>query len=119
MRPLHCLTLSLLLMGQPASAQDLLKPPAQAEPPEINGGPATDIVSEPVIHARGTLEAIDRERGQVRIAHEAVPTLEWPAASMTFEARLEQLEGLAVGDRVRIGFQEEDGRAALVFIERR
>ena len=118
MRPLHCLTLSLLLFIQTAVAEDLLKPP-QAEPPVINGGPATEIVSEPVIHARGTIEAIDRERGQVTIAHDAVPTLKWPAASMAFEARREQFEGLAVGDRVGISFQEEGGQAALVSIERR
>lgn len=118
MRPLHCFTLSLLLLGQPVLAEDLLKPPSQAEPPVINGGPATDIVSEPVIQARGTIEALDRERGQVTIAHDAVPTLKWPAASMAFEARREQLEGLAVGDRVRISFQEEGGQAALVSIER-
>ena len=118
MRPLHCFTLSLLLLAQPALAEDLLKPPPQAEPPVINGGPATEIVSEPVIRARGIIEAIDRERGRVTIAHDAVPTLKWPAASMAFQARREQLEGLAVGDRVRIGFQEEGGRAALVSIER-
>ncbi len=119
MRPLNRLTLSLLLCAQAALAEDLLKPPSQAMPPAINGGPVTGIVSEPVIHARGTIEAIDRERGQVTIAHDAVPTLNWPAASMTFEALREQLEGLAVGDRVRIGFQEEGGQAALVSIERR
>lgn len=118
MRPLHCLILSLLFI-QTVPAQDLLKPPPQAEPAVINGGPASEILAEPVIRARGTLEAIDRERGRVTIAHDAVPTLKWPAASMTFEVRREQLEGLAVGDRVRIGFREEDGRAALVSIERR
>ena len=36
MRPLHCFTLSLLLLGQPVLAEDLLKPPSQAEPPVIN-----------------------------------------------------------------------------------
>lgn len=117
MKPLYCVTLSLSLLVQPVFAQDLLKPAVQPESPSINGGPATDIVSEPVVHANGQIEAIDRDA--VTIAHDAVPTLKWPAATMDFQARQEQLEGLSVGDRVRIGFQTEGDKAALVSIEKR
>lgn len=119
MKLLHCVTVSLSLLVSPVFAQDLLKPSTRGDSPTINGGPATDIVSEPVVHAEGRIEAIGPDKGVVTIAHEAVPALKWPAATMDFHARREQLEGLKVGDRVRISFQAEDDEAALVSIDKR
>ena len=119
MKPLHCVTLSLILLVQPALAQDLLKPATPAQSPDIDAGPATEMVSEPVVRATGTIEAINRERGVVSIAHGPIPALKWPASTMEFQARPEQLESLAVGDAVRIGFQSEGDEAALVSIDKR
>jgi len=119
MKLLHCVTFSLSLLVSSVFAQDLLKPPTQVDSPTINGGPATEVVSEPVVHADGRIEAIGRDKGVVTIAHEAVPALKWPAATMDFHALREQLEGLSVGDQVRISFQTEDDQAALVSIEKR
>lgn len=119
MKSSHCLALGLLLLAQVAPAQDLLKPSEPADAPEIDAGPPTELMSEPVMRAEGTIEALDRERGVVTIAHGPVPALKWPASSMEFQARREQLEGLAVGDEVRIGFQSEGDEAALVSIDKR
>ncbi|WP_217475365.1 copper-binding protein [Stutzerimonas stutzeri] len=119
MKTQHRLALGLLLCAQLATAQDLLKPTAPADAPDIDGGPATELVSEPVMRAEGRIEALDREQGVVTIAHGPVPALKWPASSMDFQARREQLEGLAVGDEVRIGFQSEGDKAALVSIDKR
>ena len=119
MKPLHCVTLSLILLVQPALAQDLLKPATPAQSPDIDAGPATEMVSEPVVRATGTIEAINRERGVVSIAHGPIPALKWPASTMEFQARPEQLEDFAVGDAVRIGFQSEGDEAALVSIDKR
>ncbi|WP_404439882.1 copper-binding protein [Stutzerimonas chloritidismutans] len=119
MKPFHCVTLSLVLLVQSALAQDLLKPATPADSPDIDAGPATEMVSEPVMRATGTIEAIDRERGVVTIAHGPVPALKWPASTMEFQARREQLEGLAKGDAVQIGFQSEGDEAALVSIDKR
>lgn len=119
MKPLHCATLSLLFLAHPTLAQDLLKPTEPAGSSTINGGPATEIVSEPVMRATGRIESIDREGGRVTIAHGPVPTLKWPASTMAFEARREQLEGLSVGDSVSFTFQSEGEQAALVSIETR
>ncbi len=119
MKLLHCVTLTLSLLVQPVFAQDLLKPPTSAGSPSINGGPATEVASEPVVHASGRIEVIDRDEGVVTIDHDAVPALRWPAATMEFQARREQLEGLSVGDEVRISFQSEGDEAALVSIEKR
>ena len=117
MKPLHRVALSLLFLAQPALAQDLLKPAGPSNSPAI--GPATEIVSEPVMPATGTIEAIDREQGTVTIAHGPVPTLKWPASTMAFQARREQLQGISVGDAVRFTFQSESDEAAIVSIEKR
>ncbi len=119
MKALHCVTLSLLLLVQPALAKDLFKPATPAQSPDIDAGPATEMVSEPVMRATGTIEAMDRERGVVTIAHGPVPALKWPASTMELQARPEQLEGLDVGDAVRIGFQSEGDEAAIVSIDKR
>ena len=118
MKPLHCITLSLVLLVQPALAEDLLKPATPAPSPDIDAGPATEMVSEPVQRATGTIEAVDRERGVVTIAHGPVPALKWPASTMEFKARQEQLEGLSVGDAVQIDFQSEGDEAAIVSIDK-
>lgn len=119
MKALHCITLSLALLAQPALAEDLLKPTTPAPTPDIDARPATEMVSEPVIRATGTIEALDRERGVVTIAHGPVPALKWPASTMQFQVREQQLEGLEVGDAVRIGFQSEGDEAAIVSIDKR
>ena len=66
MKALHCITLSLALLVQPALAEDLLKPTTPAPTPDIDAGPATEMVSEPVIRATGTIEAMDRGGGNFR-----------------------------------------------------
>ena len=119
MKTLHCFTLSLLLLGQSVMAEDLLKPASPAGTPEIDGGPATEMVSEPVMRATGTIQALDRQRGVVSIAHGPVPALKWPASTLDFQARREQLEGLSVGDAVQISFQSEGEQAAIVSIDKR
>lgn len=119
MKLLHCVMSSLLLCAQPVLAQDLLKPSAPADSPDINNGPATEMVSEPVMRATGTIEALDRQAGVVTIAHGPVPALKWPASTMDFQVRREQLEGLNVGDSVQIGFQSEGEQAAIVSIDKR
>ena len=119
MKAFYCVTLSLVLLAPAALAQDLLKTAAPSDSPDIDAGPATEMVSEPVMRATGTIEAIDRERGVVAIAHGPVPALKWPASTMEFQARREQLEGLAKGDAVQIGFQSEGDEAALVSIDKR
>lgn len=118
MKTHHCLTLGLLLFAQCVLAQDLLKPSEPAASPVIDAGPATELVSEPVIRATGTIESLNRDGGVVTIAHGPVPALKWPAATMEFQARREQLEGLAEGDRVRITFQSDGDDAALVSIDK-
>jgi len=61
----------------------------------------------------GVVEAMDRERQRLDIAHEAIPGF-MGAMTMTFVAAApEQLDVLSVGDRVHFTFSVED-RARLV-----
>lgn len=49
----------------------------------------------------GVLEAVNIERGNVQIAHEAIAELHWPAMSMWFTLRGSLPSGIKVGDTVR------------------
>jgi Cu(I)/Ag(I) efflux system membrane fusion protein len=51
-----------------------------AAKPAATGGPQ-------VHEARGTVSAVDASGGTVEIAHGAIPSLQWPAMTMTFKAR--------------------------------
>lgn len=48
----------------------------------------------------GTVTAIDKAAGKITLDHQAIPEVNWPAMTMTFDARPALLEGLAVGDKV-------------------
>lgn len=55
----------------------------------------------------GTIEGIDRARRAVTIAHEAIPSLKWPAMTMEFKVQSEgQLAGLRTGEAVKFSFVE-------------
>jgi Cu(I)/Ag(I) efflux system periplasmic protein CusF len=54
--------------------------------------------------ATGTITAIDTATGKITLDHSPVPELQWPAMTMGFGAKREQLKGLAVGDKVAFEF---------------
>ncbi|QQZ44432.1 copper-binding protein [Pseudomonas sp. SK3(2021)] len=66
--------------------------------------------------AEGTIKAIDTTKQRVTIAHGAVPAVQWPPMTMAFAATAEQLQGLAIGDRVTFAFRLEGGAATIVSI---
>jgi Cu/Ag efflux protein CusF len=67
---------------------------------------------------KGTIQSVDREAGTIKIAHEAVPSLNWPAMTMDFKVpNKEDLAGLKEGDLVEFQFAEESaGRYAITAI---
>ncbi|HEY0665780.1 MAG TPA: copper-binding protein [Gallionella sp.] len=66
----------------------------------------------------GVLKDIRAEK--VKIAHEPIPGLAWPAMTMWLELRGTQTKGIRVGDSVRFELQQEDGKAWVISrIERR
>ena len=48
----------------------------------------------------GTVTAIDKKTSKITLDHQAIPEVNWPAMTMTFDAKPGVLEGLAVGDKV-------------------
>jgi len=76
--------------------------------PEANpSSPAAP--SEMQTHAaKGTIQSIDHEAGTVKIAHETVPSMNWPAMTMEFKASsAQELVGLAEGEQVEFHFTAE------------
>ena len=54
--------------------------------------------------ATGTVTAIEKATGKITLDHSPVRELQWPAMTMGFGAKPEQLKGLAVGDKVVFEF---------------
>ncbi len=56
---------------------------------------------------KGNVVAVDKAGGKVKLKHEAVPELEWPAMTMFFAvADKSQLDTVKAGDRVEFEFVE-------------
>ena len=59
--------------------------------------------------AKGTVKSVSAEKGTVTIAHGAVPSLKWPAMTMTFKAADRKLiENTKPGAQVNFAFQQKD-----------
>ena len=57
---------------------------------------------------KGTIQSVDRQAGTVKIAHEAVPSLNWPAMTMEFKlSNAQDSAGLKEGEQVEFHFTEE------------
>lgn len=67
---------------------------------------------------KGRIQSVDRDAGTVKIAHEAVPGLNWPAMTMDFKlANQQDLATLKEGEQVEFRFTEESaGRYAITEI---
>lgn len=65
--------------------------------------------------AKGEVVAVDKVAGKVKLKHEAIPALEWPAMTMFFAvADKAQLDTLEVGARVEFQFVKVSGSAPLI-----
>jgi Cu(I)/Ag(I) efflux system membrane fusion protein len=91
-------------------------PMPNASPSDVSAQGAS---TERQTHAtKGTIQNVDREAGTVKIAHEPVPSLNWPAMTMDFKVMDKQdLVGLKQGEQVEFQFTEESaGRYAITEI---
>ncbi|OYY77073.1 MAG: hypothetical protein B7Y43_12610 [Sphingomonas sp. 28-62-20] len=82
------------------------KPAEQAATPTASNAMANMEMStaSKTGKATGTVTAIDTATGKITLDHSPVPELQWPAMTMGFGAKPEQLKGLAVGDKVAFEF---------------
>ena len=82
----------------PPAAPPVAAAPAEPEPsPDPAPAPA-----EATRHASGTamIESIDVAAGKVTLAHDAIPALEWPGMTMTFDVSGVDLAQFQAGDAV-------------------
>jgi len=80
------------------------------------GEPATQAQNPTTHVTTGVVRAVDAE--EITLAHEPVPTLQWPAMTMPFAlARPELGQGLRPGQKVRVHFSQRDGEAVIEQVE--
>lgn len=61
--------------------------------------------------AAGKVKSISEDRMSLRIFHDPIPELKWPAMNMKFEvADHELVRSLEAGDTVRFEFVQQDGK---------
>lgn len=66
------------------------------------------------------VKSVDRESGRVMLAHDPVPTLEWPAMTMGFAvADKALLKDVKAGEKVTFSFSEKNGKFVITEIESR
>lgn len=74
---------------------------------------AADAESAPAASAVGVVQQVKPEEGRVKISHEAIQALGWPAMTMFFRVKDKAvLDGVAAGDKVR--FDLEKGATGMV-----
>ncbi|MBI3777639.1 MAG: copper-binding protein [Gammaproteobacteria bacterium] len=74
---------------------------------------AADGAQAAAASAVGVVQQVKPEEGKVKISHEPIAALGWPAMTMYFRVKDKAvLEGIAAGDRVR--FDLEKGATGLV-----
>jgi Cu(I)/Ag(I) efflux system protein CusF len=59
----------------------------------------------PVNRTKGLVKELDTKKGTVTLSHDAVPTLKWPAMTMTFQISPELAKGIEVGQKVDFEFE--------------
>jgi Cu(I)/Ag(I) efflux system membrane fusion protein len=63
----------------------------------------------------GVVESIDKEKGRVKLAHDPVPSLEWPGMTMSFAVSdTALLKSLKPGQKVKFTFVEGEGGKFLI-----
>lgn len=73
------------------------------------------VASEKTIHATGTVKSLAQNHDSLRIFHDPIPELKWPAMNMQFEVIDHDLtHPLEVGDRVKFEFVQKEGKQIIV-----
>lgn len=106
----------LVLIAGLAACEKKTEAPAPASSGSmVSGDMANMPMAGAVKHgmASGTVTAVDAAKGTITLDHEAMSGLGWPAMTMGFNAKPEQLAGIKVGDRVDFEI-DWDGKAGSV-----
>jgi Cu/Ag efflux protein CusF len=89
--------------------------PVMAMGDEHHDHPKNGVVTEKTVRASGTVKSIAQNHETLRIFHDPIPELKWPAMNMQFEVIDHELtHSLAVGDRVNFEFVQKEGKNIIV-----
>ena len=73
------------------------------------------VISEQTIHATGTVKSIAENHESIRIFHNPIAELKWPAMNMSFDVIDHELtHPLEVGDKVEFDFVQKEGKNVIV-----
>lgn len=90
----------------------------QTEQVHEHGSHTTSIAVE-AISATGVVKSIARDENVIRIFHDPIPQLRWPAMNMPFEVSDPAMfDGVAVGDRITYDFTRNGPKNTIVKISR-
>ena len=75
------------------------------------------VIAEQTIHASGTVKSIAENHESLRIFHDPISALKWPAMNMEFTVKDHDLiHSLEVGDRVKFEFISSESGNMIVKI---
>jgi Cu/Ag efflux protein CusF len=103
-----------------ACEQEPAQEPAPAETAsDRSAAPASaerEAAAQSEMHTTtGSVTAVDPVARRLTIAHEPVPSLQWPAMTMQFQvADAGLLEGIAEGDEVRFSFVQDPSGSSII-----
>ncbi|HZF70285.1 copper-binding protein [Sulfuricurvum sp.] len=82
-------------------------------------GMANIEMAQKTIHGTGKVKSIANDHKSVRIFHDPITELKWPAMNMPFEVdNQELLHGLKEGDKVSFEFIQKEGKNVITKIEK-
>lgn len=89
--------------------------PATAMGDEHHDHPRNGVVTEKTVRASGTVKSIAQNHETLRIFHDPIPELKWPAMNMQFEVIDHELtHPLEAGDRVNFEFVQKEGKNIII-----
>lgn len=115
MRLMFTITSVAMLASLSACGNEAADKPASQS--ESRTQPQSQSQSPKEHSATGTVESLSGS--EVKIAHEAIQSIGWPAMTMSFTAKeAAQLEGIQAGDRVSFSFVKSDDTSTLTSISK-
>lgn len=112
---------SLALMALLSACKKEAEATKPAETAPTNTGSMTGMpMAGPMMHgaSTGTVAAIDAAKGTVTLDHHEIAALKWPAMTMSFSAKPEQISGLKIGDKVRFEIDWDGKLGAITMIQK-
>ena len=80
---------------------------------------AADEAQASVVSATGVVRQVKPEAGKVKISHDPIPALDWPAMTMDFRVKDKTvLQGIGPGSKVRFELEKDAKGLAITRMER-